>query len=68
MSYLSSLSIASKTNPFTFDIPAVKHAKNPGATNYEVTDESMKEVALEDTEHYSITKSFLNSPAHICGF
>lgn len=34
----------------------------PGATLYEVTDENMKQVTLEETEHYSITKSFLNNP------
>ena len=34
----------------------------PGATIYEITDSSMQQVSLEDTEHYSITKSFLNHP------
>lgn len=34
----------------------------PGATIYEVTTTGMEKVALEDTEHYSITKSFLNNP------
>lgn len=34
----------------------------PGATIYEITENGMKKVALEDTEHYSVTKSFLNNP------
>lgn len=34
----------------------------PDATIYEVTQESMRPVALEETEHYSVTKSFLNNP------
>lgn len=35
----------------------------PGAKIYEVTQEGMSAVALEDTEHYSVTKSFLNNPS-----
>lgn len=35
----------------------------PGATIYEVNNEGMKPVTLEETEHYSITKSFLNNPS-----
>ncbi len=34
----------------------------PGATLYEITKNNMSQVALEDVEHYSITKSFLNNP------
>ncbi len=34
----------------------------PGASIYEVTADSMQKVALEDTEHYFLTKSFLNDP------
>lgn len=34
----------------------------PGATIYEITDAGMQRVNLEDTEHYAITKSFLNNP------
>ena len=34
----------------------------PEANIYEITKDSMKKTALEDTEHYSITKSFLNNP------
>ena len=34
----------------------------PEASIYEITDSSMQQVNLEDTEHYSITKSFLNNP------
>ena len=34
----------------------------PGATIYEVNDDGMKEVTLAETEHYSVTKSFLNNP------
>jgi predicted ATPase len=32
------------------------------ATIYEITNEEMKKTALEDTDHYSITKMFLNNP------
>lgn len=34
----------------------------PGATIYQISDETMKKVNFEDTEHYSITRSFLNNP------
>jgi predicted ATPase len=34
----------------------------PGATIFEITDEQMQITDLEDTEHYRITKSFLNDP------
>lgn len=34
----------------------------PGAILHEVTQEGMQQVTLEDTEHYSVTKSFLNNP------
>ena len=34
----------------------------PGAKIYEVTEDEMKQVQLEETEHYSITKAFLNDP------
>lgn len=34
----------------------------PEATIFEVTDTEMKKTDLEDTDHYSITKSFLNNP------
>ncbi len=34
----------------------------PNATIFEVTEEGMSEAALEDTEHYRITKGFLNNP------
>ncbi|MEO1010406.1 MAG: AAA family ATPase [Bacteroidota bacterium] len=34
----------------------------PGATLYEITEDGMASVALEDTEHYSVTKGFLNNP------
>jgi predicted ATPase len=34
----------------------------PGATIYEVTDTSMQKTALEDTEHFQITRDFLNNP------
>lgn len=34
----------------------------PGANIYEVTDKGMNKVSLEETEHYTITKSFLQSP------
>lgn len=34
----------------------------PGATIFEITDTSMKETPLEETDHYAVTKSFLNNP------
>lgn len=34
----------------------------PGANIYEITEERMKKVTLEETEHYTITRSFLNNP------
>ncbi len=34
----------------------------PHSTIYEVTDSGMEKTDLEDTEHYRITKSFLNNP------
>ncbi len=34
----------------------------PGASLYEITENDMVQVPLEDVEHYSITKSFLNNP------
>lgn len=34
----------------------------PEAFIYEITQDSMIKTALEDTEHYTITKSFLNNP------
>ncbi len=34
----------------------------PEASIYEITDSDMKKTSLEETDHYSITKSFLNNP------
>ncbi len=34
----------------------------PDASIYEITDTEMKKTPLEDTDHYSITKSFLTNP------
>ncbi|WP_179021342.1 AAA family ATPase [Winogradskyella forsetii] len=34
----------------------------PDATIYEITPNGMEKTALEDTEHYTVTKSFLNNP------
>lgn len=34
----------------------------PDATIYEISSDSMEKSALEDTEHYTVTKSFLNNP------
>ena len=34
----------------------------PNASIYEITNEEMKKTELEDTDHYSITKMFLNNP------
>lgn len=35
----------------------------PGATIYQISDDAMKKVHFEDTEHYLITRSFLNNPS-----
>jgi len=34
----------------------------PNATIYEITEDGMEKTALEDTDHYQITKGFLNNP------
>lgn len=34
----------------------------PGSTLYEITENSMKETPLDEIEHYTITKGFLNNP------
>ncbi len=34
----------------------------PNACIYEITETEMKKTAVEDTDHYSITKTFLNNP------
>ncbi len=34
----------------------------PDANIYEITENSMEQTALDDTEHFSVTKSFLNNP------
>ncbi len=34
----------------------------PNATIYEVTEDSMDEVSLQETEHFTVMKSFLNNP------
>ena len=34
----------------------------PGAEIYEITENAMQRTTLEETEHYSLTKSFLNNP------
>jgi len=34
----------------------------PGSTIYEITEEGMDKTELEYTEHFSVTKSFLNNP------
>ncbi|MCR9226585.1 MAG: AAA family ATPase [Flavobacteriaceae bacterium] len=34
----------------------------PGAAIYQISDDTMKKVDFEETEHYSITRSFLNNP------
>ena len=34
----------------------------PGAKIYEITEDGMNEVALEETEHFSVTRNFLNDP------
>ncbi len=34
----------------------------PEASIYEITDSDMKKTSVEETDHYSITKLFLNNP------
>ena len=34
----------------------------PGAILYEISDDEMKQVAFEETDHYRITKTFLTNP------
>ena len=34
----------------------------PGATIYQFSEDGVKETTYEDTEHYYLTKSFLNNP------
>lgn len=34
----------------------------PGATIYEITNEGMQSTPHESTDHYSVTKPFLNEP------
>jgi len=36
----------------------------PGATLYEIHENAMEKVAFKDTDHYRITKTFLDNPAH----
>jgi predicted ATPase len=36
----------------------------PGALIYEISDEGMNAVNYEETDHYRITKTFLNNPQH----
>jgi predicted ATPase len=35
----------------------------PDATIYEITNDEIKKTPLESTDHYTVTKSFLNNPA-----
>jgi predicted ATPase len=34
----------------------------PGAMLYEIKEDGMNQMRYEDTEHYRITKTFLNNP------
>jgi predicted ATPase len=34
----------------------------PGARIYEITEAEMRETALEDTEHFTLTRNFLIDP------
>ena len=34
----------------------------PGAAIYQISDDTMKKVEFKETEHYSLTRSFLNNP------
>jgi len=34
----------------------------PGATIYQITEQGVQKIAYDDTEHYQVTRTFLNSP------
>ena len=34
----------------------------PGATIYEIKEDGIQKVDFEETDHYTITKTFLNNP------
>jgi predicted ATPase len=36
----------------------------PGATLYQITEDRMEKVAYRETEHYTITKTFLDNPEY----
>ena len=36
----------------------------PNAQLFEIQDESMNQVDYKETDHYRITKTFLNNPGH----
>ncbi len=36
----------------------------PNATLYEIQEDSMKQVEYRETDHYRITKTFLDNPEH----
>jgi predicted ATPase len=36
----------------------------PGATIYEIQDDTMQQVNYKETDHYRITKTFLDNPEH----
>ena len=40
----------------------------PGAEVLYLTDGGIRSVSYEDTEHYQITKSFLNAPEKMCRY
>ena len=40
----------------------------PGATLYQFEDDGIREVAYRETDHYRVTKDFLNSPERMLGY
>ena len=42
--------------------PFLRRILYPGATIYELSDAGIQSVAYEDTDHYLITRDFLNAP------
>jgi predicted ATPase len=71
MSLLKSFSInTTKKMPFPFNVPAVKFAQDIFLDSpvvifvgeYQITDDGVKKVAFTNTDHYRVTKTFLDNP------
>jgi predicted ATPase len=54
--------LAHHDSQFIFATHSPMLMATPGVEIFEVTDNSFEKVDLEDTEHYFLTKSFLNNP------